>query len=131
MAVSYKRGQQQAKGGQQQIKAKPVPVKGPFKEGIKKGKPVPIPPVAFPPVRGRDDCKNCKITAINGQQVRSGRNGVAFISEDTEQFTLTATRNPADCPCTWSNVNIEYVAVATGSAKNLKRKNFNSISCCR
>jgi hypothetical protein len=117
MTVSRKRGQQQ-------IKRKPEPVKGPIKEGIKKGEPIPVPPGAFPPLPGPNNCKNCTITTINGQQVGPGRNGVAFISEDTKEFTLTATRNPANCPCNWSNVNIEYVAVATGSAKNLKRKNF-------
>lgn len=117
---------------QQRLFGKPAkvtgkPGKGPVIEGLKKGKPIPVPAGDFPRPRGgaRLDCRNCKITSVNGQQVPAGKNNAtAFVAENTATFTISATRQPAACPCVWSNVNIEFAAIATGSAKLLKRKNF-------
>ncbi|MGQ0761550.1 MAG: hypothetical protein ACT4OT_05980 [Acidobacteriota bacterium] len=117
---------------QQRSSGKPVKLtgkagKGPVIEGVKKGKPVDVPPRDFPRPRGgsRLNCSKCKITSVNNQQVPAGKtNAVAYIAEDTKTFTITATRQPADCSCTWSNVNIEFVAIATGAAARIKRKNF-------
>ncbi|HEX5702838.1 MAG TPA: hypothetical protein VFX97_06545 [Pyrinomonadaceae bacterium] len=110
--------------------AKPISksAKGIVVEGLKKGEPIPVPAKAFPRRRGgpRLNCRNCRITSVNGQPVPAGKNNAtAYITENTNTFDIRATRQPADCPCTWSNVNIEYVAIAIGTiATRLKRKDF-------
>src|SRR5687767_5414358 len=106
------------------VKAKGKPGKGPVIEGLKKGKPIEVPVEDFPPRRGgvRVDCSQCKITSVNNQQVPAGKkNAVAYIAENTKTFTINATRQPSDCPCIWSNVNVEFAAIATGAAAQIKR----------
>jgi hypothetical protein len=95
------------------------------KQGIKKGKPEALPRGAMPPAT-IDRCRNCVISALNGQAFPPGSTtGTTAVPENQAQLQITATPNPANCPCKWSNeVYVEYVGVLTGHATKLKRKNF-------
>ena len=118
---------QQQRSSGKPVKATGKPGKGPVIAGLKKGKPVDVPAEDFPRRRGgvRLNCSKCRITSVNNQQVPPGKNNaVAYIAEDSTSFTIAATRQPADCPCIWSNVNIEFAAIATGAAARIKRKDF-------
>ncbi len=100
--------------------------RGSIKLGIKKGKPEPLPRGAMRVGQTVDGCHNCVIRALNGQPFPPGTTTATnFLPETTIAFVINATPNPANCPCTWSNeLYVEYVAVLTGAAKLIKRKNL-------
>ena len=93
---------------------------------LKRGKPPTLPRRAMPAPATTERCRNCVITALNGQGFPAGTTtATAYEPDNTRAYTLTATPSDARCPCKWSNeLWIEYVAVATGHATRLKRKNM-------
>lgn len=106
-----------------EVKRKNVKKADDVKQGIKKG--VEPSPENFASGKTQERCRNCRITAINGINFPPGKNTARVnITENTALFTLTSTPNPETCPCKWSEVGVEYVAVLTGAAKILKRKSF-------
>jgi hypothetical protein len=73
-----------------------------------------------------DRCRNCVIAALNNQQFPPGTTTAsAFQPENVAVYTINARPNPATCPCEWSKeIYVEYVAVLTGAASTIKRRNL-------
>jgi hypothetical protein len=99
---------------------------GPIKQGLQKGAPERLPRGAMVAGPTQDGCRNCVIRALNNVPFPPRTTtATAFVADNAPPYVITASPNPPACPCTWSNeIYIEYVAVLTGAAGRLKRKNM-------
>ena len=101
--------------------------------GVKKG-----PPLQQPEFRDQrpstTDCRNCvisrvRITTADARPLlfdpaTAGDFGRIGVADNERAITLVATPNPRNCPCHWSNVEVQYVVVLTGAARRMKRSQF-------
>jgi hypothetical protein len=99
--------------------------------GAKKGQPA---PKKRPAKAGPADvpCLDCQITQLVLSATQrsifdpgtAGKIGLINIREDEPLLRIRAVPSDSKCPCSWSNVEIEYVEVLTGAAKRMKRRHF-------
>jgi hypothetical protein len=111
------------------------PGDGPPDPGIvKRGRPAAQPGFGAPRPPVADRCRDCEVISltlstsggptITDPGTAGRKTAYLTVKENEPALTIKANTRPADCPCVWSQVGIDYVEILTGAAARTKRRHF-------